>query len=126
MTTATLEKKSTNSANEQSVKAIDKPDDTFKIVGRLFEYMAGGAERSRFILALIIRVIALIALTAMPFLTGEAINVVSEPGGTTAELQRWVVIATIAGVIYLVMTFFAERLFADMATKGQTTAGLGR
>jgi len=118
MTTATLEKKSTKSANEQSAKAIDKQDDTFKIIGRLFDYMAGGAERSRFILALINRVIALTALTLMPFLTGQAINVVSDPNGTIAALQRWVVIAVIAGVVYLVMTFFAERLFADMATKG--------
>ena len=54
----------------------------------------------------------------MPFLTGQAINVVSDPNGTIAALQRWVVIAVIAGVVYLVMTFFAERLFADMATKG--------
>jgi len=118
MTTATLEKKSANSANEQSVKAIDKIDDTFKIIGRLFDYMAGGDERSRFILALIMRVIALMGLTALPFLTGQAINVISDPNVTTAELQRWVTLAVIAGVIYLGMTFFTERLFADMATKG--------
>jgi ATP-binding cassette subfamily B protein len=118
MTTATLEKKSTDSVNEQAVKAIDKPDDTFQIIGRLFDYMAGENQRSKFIQALIIRVIALIGLTALPFLTGEAINVISDPNGTIAELQRWVIIAVIAGVVYLVMTFFAERLFADMATRG--------
>ena len=44
MTTATLEKKSTDSINEQSVKAIDKPDDTGKIIARLFDYMAGEAS----------------------------------------------------------------------------------
>lgn len=118
MTTATLEKKSTDSVNEQSVKAIDKPDDTYQIIARLFDYMAGEDERSKFILALIVRVIALIGLTALPFLTGEAINVISDPNGTLAELQRWVTIAVIAGAVYLVMTFFAERMFADMATKG--------
>jgi len=118
MTTATLEKKSSDRVNEQAVKAIDKPDDTFQIIARLFDYMAGGDKRSKFILALIIRVVALIGLTALPFLTGQAINVVSDPNGTTAELQRWVTIAVIAGVVYLVMTFFAERIFADMATRG--------
>jgi ATP-binding cassette subfamily B protein len=118
MTTATLEKNSTDSINEQPVKAIDKPDDTGKIIARLFEYMAGEKERSRFIWALIIRVIALIGLVAIPFLTGQAINVLSDPNGTTAALQRWVIIAAIAGVVYLVMSFFAERLFADMATRG--------
>ena len=118
MTTATLEKKSTDSINEQSVKAIDKPDDTGKIIARLFDYMAGEDKRSKFILALIVRVIALIGLVAIPFLTGQAINVISDPNGTTAALQRWVIIAAIAGVIYLVMSFFAERLFADLATRG--------
>ncbi len=118
MTTATLEKNSTDSVNEQSVKSIDKPDDTFPIIGRLFNYMAGEDNRARFGLALVIRVIALICLTAIPFLTGEAINVVSDPNGTVPILQRWVTIGFIAGVIYLVMSFFAERIFADMATKG--------
>jgi ATP-binding cassette subfamily B protein len=118
MTTATLEKKSTDSINEQSVKAIDKPDDTGKIIARLFDYMAGEDKRSKFNLALIVRVIALIGLTAIPFLTGQAINVISDPNGTTAALQGWVTIAAIAGVIYLVMSFFAERLFADLATRG--------
>ena len=118
MTTATLEKKSTDSINEQSVKAIDKPDDTGKIIARLFDYMAGEDKRSKFILALIVRVIALIGLVAIPFLTGQAINVISDPNGTTAALQGWVIIAAIAGVIYLVMSFFAERMFADLATRG--------
>ncbi len=118
MTTATLDKKSTDSINEQSVKAIDKPDDTGKIIARLFNYMAGEDKRSKFILALIVRVIALLGLTAIPFLTGQAINVISEPNGTTAALQGWVIIAAIAGVIYLVMSFFAERMFADLATRG--------
>ncbi len=118
MTTATFEKKSTDSIDEQSVKAIDKPDDTGKIIARLFDYMAGEDKRSKFILALIVRVIALIGLVAIPFLTGQAINVISDPNGTTAALQRWVIIAAIAGVIYLVMSFFAERMFADLATRG--------
>ncbi len=118
MTTATLDKKSSDRIIEQSVKAIDKPDDTFPIIGRLFDYMAGGDKRSKFYQALVIRVIALTGLTMLPFLTGEAINVISDPNGTIAELQRWVVIAVIAAVVYLVTTFFAERMFADMATKG--------
>jgi ATP-binding cassette subfamily B protein len=118
MTTATLDKKTSEQVIEQAPRAIDKPDDTFQIIGRLFDYMAGGSERYRFILALVIRVIALVCLTALPWLTGEAINVVSAPDGTISQLQQWIIIATIAGVVYLVTTFFAERLFADMATKG--------
>jgi ATP-binding cassette subfamily B protein len=117
MTAAILENKSSDSVKNNSAGAIDKPDDTLKIIGRLFDYMSGGDKRAKFIQALIIRVIALVCLTALPFLTGQAINVVSDPGGTVADLQRWVTIAAAAGVVYLVMTFFAERLFADLATK---------
>jgi len=117
MTTATLEKNSSDSVKNGSARAIDKPDDTSKIIARLFDYMVGGDKRPKFILALIIRVFALICLTAMPYLTGEAINVASDQNGTVAVLQRWVTIAVIAGVVYLVMTFFAEEMFADLATK---------
>jgi len=53
----------------------------------------------------------------MPFITGEAINTISEPGGTVEGLWDWVIIAFIAGAVYLVLSFFAERLFADLATK---------
>lgn len=117
MTTATLDKKSSDQEHKGSVKSIDKPDDTIQIISRLLDYMAGGDKQAKFILALIVRVIALVCLTALPFLTGQAINVVSDPNGTTAELQRWVMIAVAAAVIYLVVSFIAERMFADLATK---------
>ncbi|MGB7115653.1 MAG: ABC transporter ATP-binding protein, partial [Anaerolineales bacterium] len=117
MTTATLDKKSSDQEHKGSVKSIDKPDDTIQIISRLMDYMAGGDKRAKFIRALIVRVIALVCLTALPFLTGQAINVVSDSNGTTAELQRWVMIAVVAAVIYLVVSFIVERMFADLATK---------
>ena len=81
-------------------------------------YMAGGKKRAKFILAVAIRVIALIGLICLPFLTGEAINVLQNPNGSVADLQRWVFYAIIAGGVFIVMTFFAERMFADLATQG--------
>ena len=118
MTTAVLEKKSPDKVKAREKSRIDKPDDTLKIISMLMNYMAGGAKRTRFILAVIVRVIALLGLIALPALTGQAINVLQKPGGTTAELQGWIIYAFTAGVIFVVMTFIAERLFADLATKG--------
>jgi ABC-type multidrug transport system fused ATPase/permease subunit len=118
MTTATAEKKSIEFVDKAPEKAIDKPDDTGQILRRLVGYMAGGDQRSKFLLALGTRVVALIGLVAMPFLTGQAIDVVSQPDGSVGALVRWVILAMAAAVLFLVMSFLAERRFADLATRG--------
>ena len=118
MTTATLDKKSADKLERESSRSIDKPDDTLMIISQLLNYMAGEDNQARFILAIIVRIIALLGLIALPFLTGQAINVLQDPDGTLAELQRQVIYAVIAGAVFLVMTFIAERMFADLATRG--------
>jgi ATP-binding cassette subfamily B protein len=118
MTTATLDKKAADQVDKGSASAIDKPDDTRQILSQLLNYMAGGDKRSKFIQAMVVRVVALTGLIALPFLTGEAINVISDPNGTIAELRSWVIYAVIAAAIFLVMSFIAERMFSDLATRG--------
>ena len=98
--------------------AIEKKDDTGKILGRLVGYMAGGDSRGRFIIALILRILGLIGLIALPAFTGQAINEASNPNGSVAELQTWILYAFIAGIFYLLLSWFAERIFSDLATKG--------
>ncbi len=117
MTTATAERKSFRAREKTAGKSIEKPDDSLQILQRLMDYMAGEDARPRFIGALILRVIALCGLTAIPFLTGQGINVVSSPTGTSAELQRFIIPALIAGGFYLLFSFLADRVFADLATK---------
>ena len=118
MTTAALDKKTTEQANKNSRDIIEKPNDTLQIISMLLNYMAGGEKRAKFTLAVIVRIIALLGLISLPFLTGQAINVLQNPGGTIAELQGWVIYALIAGGVFLVMTLFAEQMFADLATQG--------
>jgi ABC-type multidrug transport system fused ATPase/permease subunit len=96
----------------------EKKDDTLQIVGRLVNYMAGGKDRSRFIMALIVRFGAVLALIAIPTLTGTAINVASDPNGTVAELQRWAGLAIGAGFVFLLLSVTAERVFSGLATHG--------
>jgi ATP-binding cassette subfamily B protein len=98
-------------------QAIDRPDDTGKILGRLLHYMTGEKQRGKFYLAMVARFIAVAGLVSLPFLTGEAINTISEPGGTIAVLWNWLILAFIAGAVYLTLSVIAERLFADLATK---------
>jgi ATP-binding cassette subfamily B protein len=98
--------------------AVEKKDDTGKIFGRLVGYMAGGDARGRFIIGLILRVLGLIGLILLPTFTGRAINEASNPNGSVSELQTWILYAFIAGIFYLVLSWFAERIFSDLATKG--------
>ena len=119
MTVATDKKKSVESVSLHPEKVIQKPDDTMQIIKRLMRYMAGKDGRGKFILALIFRVVALMGLSTLPYVTGQAINVVSEPDGTVAALQQWIVIALIAASIYLLFSFIADRIFSDLATKAE-------
>jgi len=95
---------------------IHKPDDTGKIVGRLMGYMTGGEARPKFILAMILRTLALLGLSVLPGLTGQAIDVVSV-NGEISDLQKWVLLALTAGVLYLFLSFLADRLFGELATR---------
>ena len=95
---------------------VDEAKGVGQILGRLVGYMTGGDARPKFIVALIVRIVGLLGLIALPFCTGQAINVVSE-GGDLSQLWTWVVIAAIAGGIYIGLSIVAERGFADLATQ---------
>lgn len=96
----------------------EKKSDLKEILLRLVGYMTGEENRSRFIQALIMRAIAVTCLTGIPFFTGQAINVVSVPGGTLGQLRGWISLAFAAGIIYLVLSIMAERIFSHLATTG--------
>ncbi|HFE65795.1 MAG TPA: ABC transporter ATP-binding protein [Chloroflexi bacterium] len=110
------EKKPTPATKEK--EPVEKRDDSTKIVKRLLGYMTGGKNRGHFILALIIRLFSVLALITIPFFTGEAINVVSDPNGSVAELQRWALFTISAGVVFFLLSGAAEWMFAKLATYG--------
>jgi len=118
MTAAATQKESVEFVNKHPEKAIDRRSDTGAIILRLTHYMTTGEKRGKFILAILVRVVALLGLVVLPFLTGQAINEISTPGGTVAALYRWLTFAFIAAAVYLLMSFIAERLFADLGTNG--------
>ena len=99
------------------VPVTDRKGDTTAILRRLVSYMAGGASRPRFVRALLLRLTAVILLIAIPFFTGQAMNVVTG-GGTLTWLYIYAGLALVAGVSYLVLSILGERVFADLATQG--------
>jgi len=116
--TAAIEAQETLEVNEDKKveKAIDKKGKTGPTLKRLTAKMASGDSRNRFILGTILRLLALAALVTLPFITGQAMNVLND-GGTTDELLKWVSYGIILGLVFLVFSFFADRTFASLATK---------
>jgi ABC-type multidrug transport system fused ATPase/permease subunit len=117
MTATTATAKSKEWVEARPEKAIRRPDDTGQIVRRLLGYMTGEEIRSKFVLATVLRVLALMGLSLLPGLTGQAINVISVPGSSIAELNRWVIMAAIAGALYLGISFVADHMWGDLATR---------
>ena len=89
--------------------------DVSSIASRLMGTMIGGGHAARFVLGMGLLVIAIVALVALPFVSGQAINVVSGKG-TRSDLAGWIVAGLIAAAIYFVTSFFAERIMSRLAT----------
>jgi ATP-binding cassette subfamily B protein len=85
-------------------------------LSRLLGYMLGGDHRAKTALAVAARVIAILGLAALPWITGQAMNVMNDPSGTTDELNRWVIAGVIAGFVYLGFSFLSDRMFSRLAT----------
>ncbi len=102
----------------KQVPATEKKDDTLKIIQRLVGYMVSQENRNRFIGALLIRFVAVVALVLIPTLTGQAINVLSAPDGAVADLARWAILALAAVAVFLATSILAERVFSRLATGG--------
>lgn len=97
---------------------VEKKGDTGKVLRRLIDYMVGDDSKTRFWIAMIVRVISTACLISIPYFTGTAINIASDPNGQTEELLTYVVYAVIAGIAFLILSVLAERVFSDLATKG--------
>jgi ATP-binding cassette subfamily B protein len=89
--------------------------DATKYAGRLVGTMVGEGHTAKFVLGMVLLVIAIGGLVALPFVSGEAINVISAKG-TMSDLTGWIVAGLVAAAVYLVTSFFAERIMAGLAT----------
>ncbi len=101
----------------QNVASADQPDISPSTLSRLLAYMIGGELRPKFIFGTIARIVALLGLITLPYITGQGMNVISDPNGSVEVLSRWALYGTIAGIVYLTFSFISDRTFASMATK---------
>ena len=96
--------------------AIEKKSMVGPTLARLTTNMAGGDNKGKFILGTLLRLVALTALVTLPWITGNAMNIIND-GGDVDALMQWVYIGLGAALIYLVLSFLADRTFARLATK---------
>jgi ATP-binding cassette subfamily B protein len=106
------------SNNKKDVKkpAIEKKSMVGPTLARLTGNMAGGENKGLFILGTLLRLLALTALVTLPWITGKAMNVIND-GGNVDELMTWVYRGMALALVFLVLSFFADRTFARLATK---------
>jgi len=100
-----------------AVTGLDELEYRPETIPRILGYMVPRERRGRFAVAVLLRVVALVGLVAIPFVTGQGMNVITE-GGDASDLDKWAIIGLIAGVVYLVFSFLADRMFSKMAAQG--------
>ncbi len=91
-----------------------KHNDFLPLFKRLVSYMMEGKAASRFWGAVVVRFVAILALIAIPYLTGNAVDAIAT--NAMAELQRWLILVLIAIAIFITFSAIAVRIFADLAT----------
>jgi len=96
---------------------IDELEYRPKTIPRLLGYMIGGPRKGKFAIAVALRVVALLGLTAIPFIMGSGMNVITE-GGDASDLNPWGVAGLVAGGVYLFFSFLSDRMFSRMASQG--------
>jgi ATP-binding cassette subfamily B protein len=114
--TAANTKPASNVAANQTTPPADRKSDNGEVLSRLIGFMLGGEQRNTFGKAMALRVGSVICLIAMPWLTGNAINAATAQQAD--PLRAWSIAAIIAMGLFIVLSFYAERTFAHLATEG--------
>ena len=96
---------------------IDELEYRPKTIPRLLGYMIGGPRKTKFAIGVALRVVALLGLTAIPFIMGSGMNVITD-GGDKSDLNPWGVAGLVAGGVYLLFSFLSDRMFSRMASQG--------
>lgn len=104
----------TATTNDALTPPRERPTDERAVLGRLFGYIGGKGRTGRFWAAVSLRALSVIALTAIPAITGYAVNAMR--AGDAAQLQAWVIAAAVAAVAYALLAGFSEFLMTRLAT----------
>jgi len=105
-----------SSETKAPAAGIDDLEYRPKTVPRLLGYMIGGPKRGPFAVAVVLRIIALLGLTAIPFVMGNGMNIITD-GGERSDLTPWGIAGLVAGAVYLLFSFFSDRMFSRLASQ---------
>ena len=87
-----------------------------RTIPRLVRRMIGGPRRTRAMVAASCLAVAMIGLIVIPYATGRGMNVIAE-NGPRSDLTHWAVVGAIAGAVYLLLSYVANRLFSKLAAE---------
>ena len=87
-----------------------------RTIPRLVGRMIGGPRRNRAAVAALCLAVAMVGLIVIPYATGRGMNVISEDG-SKGDLTQWAVVGAIAGAVYLLFSYVANRLFSKLAAE---------
>ena len=85
-------------------------------IPRLVGRMIGGPRRSRAIVAALCLAVAMVGLIVIPYATGRGMNVIAE-NGSKSDLTQWAIVGAVAGAVYLLFSYVANRLFSKLAAE---------
>ncbi len=109
MTVATA----TKSAPQAVPETVDENHDFLRIVNRMVDYMIS-EHAGQFWGAVLARALAVLVLIAIPYFSGQAVNAIAAK--SMSELERWLIYATAAMALYVLLSIIAVRVFARLAT----------
>ena len=110
------DEKITDAAQPQGPTGVSGDEGESGTIARLVGRMIGGPRKWSAMLAALFLVIALAGLVTIPYATGEGMNVITEKGSQD-ELSDFVLLGFIAGGVYLLFSFIANRMFAKLASQ---------
>ncbi|NOX60672.1 MAG: ABC transporter ATP-binding protein [Chloroflexi bacterium] len=110
MTAATA----TKTKPETAAQKAERKEDFIPIFKRLLDYMTRDEGAGKFYLGMAVRFVAVAALIAIPFMTGNAVDAIA--GGDMAALQAWLMAALAATAIFIALSAWAETIFSKLAT----------
>lgn len=87
---------------------------TRSVLGRLFGYIGGRGRRAPFWAAVGLRALSVVALTAVPAITGAAVNAMQS--SDLDALRGWVAAAAACAVVYLLLAGLSELIMTRLAT----------
>ena len=94
----------------------ERDRDERTVLTRLFSYIGGRGHRGRFWAAVGLRALSVIALTAVPAITGVAVNAMRD--GDLAKLRTWAIAAGACAVGYFLLAGLSEFIMTRLATGG--------